>query len=47
MIHLYVEPNDDTDELIYTTETDSETLKTDLQLPKRKGWWWARDKLGG
>ena len=27
----------DTDELIYETETDSQTLKTSLRLPKGKG----------
>ena len=27
---------DGTNELIYKTEKDSETLKTNLQLPKRK-----------
>ena len=34
----------DTNELIYKTETDSETLKTNSWLPKGKGW--GRDKLG-
>ena len=34
----------DTNELIYKTETDSETQRTDLWLPKGKG---GRDKLGG
>ena len=28
----------DTNELIYKTETDSETQKTNLWLPKGKGW---------
>ena len=31
-------------ELIYKTETDSQTQRTDLQLPKVKVW--ERDKLG-
>ena len=34
----------DTNELIYKTETDSQTQKTTLWLPKGKGW--GRDKLG-
>ena len=34
---------DDTDELIYKTETDSQTYRTDLWLPKESG---GRDKLG-
>ena len=34
----------DTNELIYETETDSETQKTNLWLPKGKGD--GRDKLG-
>ena len=34
----------DTSDLIYKTGTDSQTLKTNLWLPKRKGGW--RDKLG-
>ena len=29
----------DTDELIYKTETDSQILKTKLWLPKGKSWW--------
>ena len=33
----------DTNELIYRTETDSQTQKTNLWLPKGKG---GRDKLG-
>ena len=32
-----------TNELVYKTEVDSQTLKTRLWLPKRKG---GRDKLG-
>ena len=32
----------DTNELIYKTEIDSEAQKTDLWLPKGK---WGRDKL--
>ena len=32
----------DTDELIYKTETDTQIKKTNLWLPKRKG---GRDKL--
>ena len=32
-------------ELIYKTETDSQTWKTNLWLPNRKGG--GRDKLGG
>ena len=34
----------DTDELIYKTEIDSQTLKTNLWLPKAKG---GGDKLVG
>ena len=34
----------DTNELIYETETDSRTSKTNLWLPKGKGGGW--DKLG-
>ena len=34
----------DTDELIYKTERDSQTQKTNLWLPKGKGK--GRDKLG-
>ena len=34
----------DTNELIYKTETDSQTWKTNLWLPKGKGM--RRDKLG-
>ena len=33
----------DTNKPIYKTETDSQTLKTNLWLPKGKGW--GRDKL--
>ena len=33
----------DSDEFIYKTETDSQTLKTNLWLPKGKG---GRDKSG-
>ena len=36
--HLYVESKrNDTNGLIYKTETDSQTLKTNLRLPKGKG----------
>ena len=35
----------DINELIYKTETDSQTQKTNLWLPKGKGQ--GRDKLGG
>ena len=35
----------DTNELIYKTETDSQRQKTNLRLPKGKGG--GRDKLGG
>ena len=39
MISLYMwNLNNDTNELIYKTETDSQTLKTNLWLPKGKGW---------
>ena len=34
----------DTNELIYKAETDSQTWKTNLWLPKWKGGW---DKVGG
>ena len=34
--HVYVESND-MNELIYKTETDSQTSKTNLWLPKEKG----------
>ena len=34
----------DTDELLYKAEIDSQTQKTNSWLPKRKGW--ERDKLG-
>ena len=34
-----------TNELIYKTETDPQTLKTNLRLPKGKGGG-GRDKLG-
>ena len=38
--YLYVESKKkkDTNELIYKTETDSQTSKTNLQLPICKGW---------
>ena len=36
---------DDTNELIYKTETDLQTLQTNLWLPKGKGGG-GRDKLG-
>ena len=35
----------DTNEAIYKTETDSETCRTDLWLPR--GWGWGRDGVGG
>jgi len=35
--HLNVESKNDTYELIYKTEIDSQTLKTNLWLPKGKG----------
>ena len=35
---------DDTNELMYKTERNSQTSKTNLWLPKEKGW--GRDKLG-
>ena len=34
----------DTNEHIYETETDSQTQRTDLLLPR--GMWWRRDGLG-
>ena len=34
--HLFVESKNDTNELIYKTEIDSQTLKTNLRLPKGK-----------
>ena len=34
----------DTNELVYKTETDSQTLKTNLWLPKGKGG--GKDELG-
>ena len=38
MILFYVESKKiDTNKLIYRTETDSQTYKTNLQLPKGKG----------
>ena len=33
----------DTNELIYKTETDSQTSKANLWLPKGKGWGGGRD----
>ena len=36
----------DTNELICITETDSKTLKSNLQLPKGTGGWGGRDGLG-
>ena len=43
--HSYVESKKNgTNELMYKTETDSQTLKTKLWLPKGKGG--GRDKLG-
>ena len=36
----------DTNELIYKTETDSQIQRTNLQLLKRKVGWCGRDKLG-
>ena len=45
MISLIVESKkSDTNELIYKTEIDSQTQKTNLWLPKEKGG--GRDKLG-
>ena len=44
--HLYVESKDNTSESIYKTETDSQTQKTNLCLPKGKGREGGRDKLG-
>ena len=41
---LYGILKSDTNELIYKTETDSQTSKTNLWLPKGKGG--GRDKLG-
>ena len=38
---------DDTNELIYKTERDSQTLKTNLCLPKGKGGAGGKDKVGG
>ena len=44
--HLYVKSKkNDTNELIYKTETDAQTQKTDLLLPKGKGGG-GGDKLG-
>ena len=41
--HLHVESKkNDTNELMYKTEIDPQTEKTNLQLPKAKG---GRDKL--
>ena len=37
MTSLTWDLKNDTDELIYETERDSQTLKTDLWLPKGKG----------
>ena len=34
----------DTNDLIHETETDSQTQRTDLWLPRRRGW--QRDGLG-
>ena len=36
----------DTDELIYKTEIDSQTLKTNLWLPKAKGRGGINEKFG-
>ena len=45
--HLYVESKkNDTDKLIYKTEIDSQTEKTNLCLPKGIAEVAARDKLG-
>ena len=41
--HLHVESKKDTNELIYRTETDSQTSETNLWSPKGKGG--RRDKL--
>ena len=35
--HLYVDPKCDTDELVYETETDTQTQKINLWLPKGEG----------
>ena len=37
--------NYDTNELIYETETDPQTQRTDLGLPRGRGW--GRDGVGG
>ena len=42
--YLYVEYNNDTNELMYETETDSQTYKTYLWLPKGQAG--GRTKLG-
>ena len=36
----------DTNELIYKTETDSQTERTGLWLPRGRGGEWRRDGLG-
>ena len=35
--HLYVDPKCDTDELVYETETDTQTQKINLWLPTGEG----------
>ena len=46
--HLYVESNkNNTKELIYETETNSQILKSDLGLPKVKPWGGGRVELRG
>ena len=36
----------DTNEFIYKTETDLQSLKTNIWLAKEKGWVGGRNKLG-
>ena len=43
--HLHVKSKGDTSELIYKTETNAQTKRTTLWLPKRESE--GRDKLGG
>ena len=45
MISLIWNLKYDTNEHIYETETDSQTWRTDLWLP-RWGWEWGKDGLG-
>ena len=35
--HLYIESKKNANELIYQVETDSQTLKSNLWVPKEKG----------